>query len=42
MMAGIQAIGMHGAAGAVDRLQAILGRRLRGYAQFVQEAVAVA
>jgi uncharacterized protein YbjT (DUF2867 family) len=40
MMAGIQKIGMHGAEGAVDRLQALLGRPLRGYAAFVREAVA--
>lgn len=37
MMARIQEIGMHGAADAVDRLQAILGRPLRTYAQFVHE-----
>ncbi|MBW8758069.1 MAG: NmrA/HSCARG family protein [Burkholderiales bacterium] len=40
MMAGIQRIGMHGDAGAVDRLQAILGRPLRTYADFAQEAAA--
>jgi uncharacterized protein YbjT (DUF2867 family) len=40
MMAGIQAIGMQGGAGAVDRLQAMLGRPLRAYAQYVKEAVA--
>ena len=40
MMAGIQAIGMQGSAGAADRLQAILGRPLRSYAQYVEEAVA--
>ena len=40
MMAGIQKIGMHGADGAVDRLQAMLGRPLRNYAGFVKEAVA--
>jgi uncharacterized protein YbjT (DUF2867 family) len=40
MMAGIQAIGMQGGAGAVDRLQTILGRPLRSYAQYVKEAVA--
>ena len=39
MMAGIQRIGMHGEAGAVDRLQAILGRPLRTYAEFVQGVV---
>jgi len=38
MMARIQEIGMHGEAGAVDRLQAILGRPLRTYAEFVGEA----
>ena len=40
MMAGIQKIGMHGADGAADRLQAMLGRPLRNYASFVSEAVA--
>jgi hypothetical protein len=40
MMAGIQKIGMHGAVGAADRLQAMLGRPLRNYASFVSEAVA--
>jgi len=40
MMAGIQNFGMHGADGAADRLQAILGRPLRKYADFVNEAVA--
>ena len=40
MMAGIQAIGMQGAPGAVDRLQAILGRPLRRYADYVRESVA--
>jgi len=39
MMAGIQKIGMRGDAGAVDQLQAILGRPLRTYAAFVSEAV---
>lgn len=38
MMAGIQRIGMHGDAGAVARLQALLGRPLRSYAAFVDEA----
>ena len=38
MMAGIQKIGMHGEAQAVDKLQAILGRPLRTYAAFVEEA----
>jgi uncharacterized protein YbjT (DUF2867 family) len=40
MMAGIQQFGMHGADGAADRLQAMLGRPLRSYADFVKEAVA--
>lgn len=40
MMAGIQKFGMHGSDGAADRLQAILGRPLRRYADFVKEAVA--
>lgn len=39
MMARIQEIGMHGEVGAIDRLQAILGRPLRTYAEFVSEAV---
>jgi uncharacterized protein YbjT (DUF2867 family) len=39
MMAGIQKIGMQGETGAVDRLQGILGRPLRTYAAFVNEAV---
>jgi uncharacterized protein YbjT (DUF2867 family) len=39
MMAGIEKIGMHGEAGAVDRLQRILGRPLRTYAAFVDETV---
>jgi uncharacterized protein YbjT (DUF2867 family) len=39
MMAGIQEIGMRADTGAVDRLQAILGRPLRTYAAFVNEAV---
>jgi uncharacterized protein YbjT (DUF2867 family) len=42
MMAGIQRFGMHGAEGAVGRLQAILGRPLRTYADFVSEVVATA
>jgi uncharacterized protein YbjT (DUF2867 family) len=42
MMAGIQKFGMHGADDAVDRLQAILGRPLRKYTDFVKEAVAAA
>jgi uncharacterized protein YbjT (DUF2867 family) len=40
MMAGIQKFGMHGADGAADRLQAILGRPLRKYTDFVKEAIA--
>jgi uncharacterized protein YbjT (DUF2867 family) len=40
MMAGIQKFGMHGAAGTVERLQALLGRPLRTYADFVKEATA--
>jgi len=40
MMAGIQKFGMHGADGAADRVQALLGRPLRKYADFVKEAVA--
>jgi uncharacterized protein YbjT (DUF2867 family) len=40
MMAGIQKFGMHGADGAADRLQAMLGRPLRRYTDFVKEAVA--
>jgi len=39
MMARIQEIGMHGEAGAVDRLQGLLGRPLRTYAEFVDEVV---
>jgi uncharacterized protein YbjT (DUF2867 family) len=42
MMAGIQKFGMQGAKGAVDRLQVILGRPLRTYADFVKEAVTAA
>ena len=40
MMAGIQKFGMQGADGAVDRLQAMLGRPLRKYADFVQQSIA--
>jgi len=40
MMAGIQKFGMHGADGAADRLQAMLGRPLRKYTDFVNEAIA--
>ncbi|MFW9265746.1 NmrA/HSCARG family protein [Pseudomonas sp. NR3] len=39
MMAGIQAFGMQAEAGTVERLQAILGRPLRSYEDFVREAV---
>jgi hypothetical protein len=42
MMAGIQKFGMHGAAGAVDRLQAVIGHPLRKYGDFVKEAIAAA
>jgi uncharacterized protein YbjT (DUF2867 family) len=40
MMAGIQKFGMHGADGAAHRLQAMLGRPLRKYTDFVKEAIA--
>jgi uncharacterized protein YbjT (DUF2867 family) len=40
MMAGIQKFGMQGADGAVERLQAILGRPLRRYGDFVKESIA--
>ncbi|WP_418132255.1 NmrA/HSCARG family protein (plasmid) [Variovorax sp. 375MFSha3.1] len=40
MMVGIQKFGMHGTDGTIDRLQAILGRPLRKYADFVKEATA--
>ncbi|WP_280151905.1 NmrA/HSCARG family protein [Piscinibacter sp. XHJ-5] len=40
MMAGIQKFGMRGSDGAADRLQAILGRPLRKYIDFVKEAIA--
>jgi uncharacterized protein YbjT (DUF2867 family) len=40
MMAGIQKFGMHGADGAADRLQAMLGRPLRKYTDFVKGAIA--
>jgi hypothetical protein len=39
MMTGIQKFGMHGAEGAADRLQDILGRPLRKYEDFVKEAI---
>ena len=42
MMAGIQQFGMHGEEGAAERLQRMLGRPLRTYAAFVQEAVRAA
>ena len=38
MMAGIQKFGMHAAEGTVERLQALLGRPLRTYEDFVREA----
>jgi uncharacterized protein YbjT (DUF2867 family) len=38
MMVGIQKHGMQGGEGAVERLQTILGRRLRSYEDFVREA----
>jgi uncharacterized protein YbjT (DUF2867 family) len=40
MMAGIQKFGMHGADGAADRLQAMLGRPLRKYTDFVKAIAA--
>lgn len=40
MMAGIQKFGMHGSEGAVKRMEAILGRQLRTYADFVKEITA--
>lgn len=40
MMAGIQKFGMHGADGAVDRLQAVIGHPLRKYGDFVNESIA--
>ena len=42
MMGGIQKFGMHGAEGSIDRLQTMLGRPLRTYADFVSEATASA
>jgi hypothetical protein len=42
MMSGIQRIGMHGATGAVERLQSVLGRPLRTYAEFVREVAPAA
>ena len=41
MMARIQEIGMHGAGDAVERLERLLGRPLRRYAEFVGDAVQV-
>jgi uncharacterized protein YbjT (DUF2867 family) len=40
MMSGIQQFGQHGQDGALERLQAMLGRPLRTYAAFVREATA--
>ena len=40
MMSGIQTFGMQAAEGTVERLQAILGRPLRTYEDFVREAIA--
>jgi uncharacterized protein YbjT (DUF2867 family) len=40
MMAGIQKFGMHGSEGAVKRIEAMLGRPLRTYADFVKEITA--
>ncbi|KGU55617.1 NmrA family transcriptional regulator [Xanthomonas phaseoli pv. phaseoli] len=42
MMGGIQRFGMHAAEGTVAKLQAILGRPLRTYEDFVREATAKA
>ncbi|KAB7768822.1 NmrA/HSCARG family protein [Xanthomonas maliensis] len=42
MMAGIQRVGMHAAEGTVANLQAMLGRPLRTYEDFVREATAQA
>jgi uncharacterized protein YbjT (DUF2867 family) len=42
MMSGIQQFGMQSTPGAVDRLQTLLGRPLRTYANFVNEAIAAA
>jgi uncharacterized protein YbjT (DUF2867 family) len=42
MMAGIQTIGMRGSEGTVARLEGMLGRPLRTYADFVKEATEVA
>jgi uncharacterized protein YbjT (DUF2867 family) len=40
MMAAIQKFGMHGAEGAVNQVERMLGRPLRTYADFVREATA--
>jgi uncharacterized protein YbjT (DUF2867 family) len=42
MMAGIQKFGMQSADGAVERLQKIIGRPLRTYADFVKETITAA
>jgi len=42
MMSGIQKLGMRSAQDAVDRVQAILGRPLRTYVDFVKETVTAA
>jgi uncharacterized protein YbjT (DUF2867 family) len=42
MMSGIQQFGMQSTPGAVDRLQTLLGRPLRTYADYVNKAVAAA
>src|SRR5688572_2810418 len=42
MMSGIQQFGMQSADGAVDRLQKIMGRPLRTYADFVKETITAA
>jgi uncharacterized protein YbjT (DUF2867 family) len=42
MMTGIQQFGMQSAQDAVDRLQGMLGRPLRTYANFVEEAITAA
>ncbi|MET0348799.1 MAG: NmrA family NAD(P)-binding protein [Rhizobacter sp.] len=42
MMAGIQQLGMHGEPGAVARLENMLGRPLRTYAEFVRETLGAA
>ncbi len=42
MMAAIQEFGMHGGPGSVERLEEILGRPLRTYADFVKEVASAA